>query len=55
MKGIDGDYKLSELLSGRGGNTDAVVNVPTVKFRIKAMVLPGLKKWCLIKPKRRFS
>ena len=30
MKGIDGGYKLSELLSGRGGSADAVVNVATV-------------------------
>ena len=26
MKGIDGGYKLSELLSGRGVSADAVVN-----------------------------
>ena len=30
MKGIDGGYKLSELLSGRGGSTDAIVNVTAV-------------------------
>ena len=27
MKGIDGGYKLSELLSGRGGSIDAMVNI----------------------------
>ena len=27
MKGIDGGYKLSELLFGRGGSADAIVNV----------------------------
>ena len=27
MRGIDGGYKLSELLSDRGGSADAVVNV----------------------------
>ena len=30
MKGTDGSYELSELLSGRGGSTDAVEEeVPT--------------------------
>ena len=33
MKGIDGGYKLSELLSGRGGGADAVVIVAAVEFR----------------------
>ena len=33
VKGIDGGYKLSELLSGRGGSADAVVNVTAVKLR----------------------
>ena len=33
MKGIDGGYKLSELLSGRGGGADAGVIVAAVKFR----------------------
>ena len=27
MKGIDGGYKLSELLFGRGGSADPIVNV----------------------------
>ena len=31
MKGIDGGYKLSELLSGRGVSADAVVNVTAVE------------------------
>ena len=39
MKGIDGGYKLSELLSGRGGSADAVVNVAAVWFRFRAVVL----------------
>ena len=39
MKGIDGGYKLSELLSGRGGSADAVVNVTAVEFRFGAVVL----------------
>ena len=30
---------MSELLSGRGGGTDAVVNVATVEFRFWAVVL----------------
>ena len=43
MKRIDDGYKLSELLSGRGGGADAVVNVATVEFRFWAVVLT--KKW----------
>ena len=43
MKRIDGGYKLSELLSGRGGGADAVVNVATVEFTFWAVVLT--KKW----------
>ena len=39
MKGIDGGYKLSELLFGRGGGADAVVNVAAVEFRFGAVVL----------------
>ena len=31
MKGIDGGYKLSELLSGRGGSADAIVNLTVVE------------------------
>ena len=31
MKGTDGDYKLSELLSGRIGSAYAVVNVTAVR------------------------
>ena len=33
MKGIDGGYKLSELVSGKGGSADAIVNVTAVEFR----------------------
>ena len=39
MEGIDGGYKLSELLSGRGGSADAIVNITAVEFRFWAMVL----------------
>ena len=39
MKGIDGGYKLSELLSGGGGSADAVVNAAAVEFRFRALVL----------------
>ena len=39
MKGIDGGYKLGELLFGRGGGADAVVNVAAVEFRFGAVVL----------------
>ena len=39
MKGIDGGYTLSELLSGRGGSADAVGNVTAVEFRFGAVVL----------------
>ena len=39
MKGIDGGYKLSELLSGRGGSADAIVNVTAVEFRFWDVVL----------------
>ena len=39
MKGIDGGYKLSELLSGRGGSADAIVNVAAVELRFWAVVL----------------
>ena len=39
MKGIDGGYKLSELLFGKGGSTDPIVNVTAVEFRFWAVVL----------------
>ena len=39
MKRLDYGYKLSELLSGRGGSADAVVNVAAVEFRFGAVVL----------------
>ena len=38
MKGIDGGYKLSELLFGRGGSADAIVNV-ALEFRFWVVVL----------------
>ena len=39
MKGIDGGYKLSELLFVRGGSADVIVNVAAVEFRFWAVVL----------------
>ena len=39
MKGIDGGYKVSELLSCRGGSADAIVNVTAIEFRFWAVVL----------------
>ena len=49
MKGIDGSlFKLSELLSGREGNVDAVVNVTAVGLRFGAVVLT--KKLVFDKP-----
>ena len=39
MKGVDGGYKLSELLLGRGGSADAIVNVAAVELRFWAVVL----------------
>ena len=38
MKRIDGGYKLSELLFGRG-SADAIVNVAAVELRFWAVVL----------------
>ena len=39
MTGIDGGYKLSEFLLGRGGSADAIVNVAAVELRFWAVVL----------------
>ena len=39
MKEIDGGYKLSELLFGRGDSADEIVNVAAVEFRFWAVVL----------------
>ena len=39
MKGIGGGGELNELLSGRGGRTDIVVNVAAGEFRFVAVVL----------------
>ena len=39
IKGIDGGCKFSELLSGRGGSADTIVNVTAVEFRFWAVVL----------------
>ena len=39
MKGIDSGYKLSELLFGRGGSADTIVNVTAIEFRFWAVVL----------------
>jgi len=39
MKQIDSGYKLIEVLSGRRGSAETVVNLATVKFRFGAIVL----------------
>ena len=39
MKQIDSGYKLIEILSGRRGTADTLVNVATVEFRFWAIVL----------------
>ena len=39
MKRIDSGYKLIEVLSGRRGCADTVVNVAMVEFRFGAVVL----------------
>ena len=39
MKGIGGGCELNELLSGRGGSADVVVNVAAGEFRFVAVVL----------------
>ena len=39
MKRIDSSYKLIEFLSGRRSGTDTVVNVVTIEFRFRAIVL----------------
>ena len=44
MKGIDDDYKLSELLSGRRGSADVAINVAVVKFRFSGVVVLTKKK-----------
>ena len=49
MKGIDSSlFELSELLSGRGGNADAVVNITAIELRFGAVVLT--KKLVFDKP-----
>ena len=56
MKGIDDDYKLSELLSGRRGSADVAINVAVVKFRFSgAVVLTTTIDWCSIKPTKRLA
>ena len=39
MKGIDDDYKLSELLSGRRSSDDVAISVAVVKFRFSGAVV----------------
>ena len=39
MKRINNSYKLIELISGRRSGADTVVNVSTVEFRFRAIVL----------------
>ena len=55
MKGIDDDYKLSELLSGRRGSADVAINVAVVKFRFSGVVVLTKKNWCSIKPTKRLA
>ena len=39
MKRINNSYKLVEFLSGRRSGADTVVNVATIEFRFRAIVL----------------
>ena len=39
MQGIEGGFRLSELLSVRGGSADAVVDVTAIEFRFGAVLL----------------
>ena len=39
MKRINSSYKLVEFLSGRRSGADTVVNVATIEFRFRAIVL----------------
>ena len=39
LKPIDSSYKLIEFLCGRRSSADTVVNVATVEFRFRAVVL----------------
>ena len=39
MKRINSSYKLVELLSGRRSGADTVVDVATIEFRFRAIVL----------------
>ena len=39
MQGVDGGYRLSELLSIRGGSADEVVDVTAIEFRFGAVLL----------------
>ena len=39
MKRINSSYKLVEFLSGRRSGADTVVNVVTIEFRFRAIVL----------------
>ena len=41
---IDSGYKMIEVLSGRTGSADAVVNVATVEFRFRAVVKKEKRK-----------
>ena len=39
MKRINSSYKLIEFLSGRRSGADTVINVATIEFRFRAIVL----------------
>ena len=51
MKGIDGGYKLSELLFGKGGSADAIVNVAAEEFRFWAVVFMARNRRQLLENK----
>ena len=44
MKGTDGSYELSELLSGRGGSTDAVEEEVLTALQRVLGIIKSLKK-----------
>ena len=46
MKRINSSYKLIEFLSGRGSGADTVVNVATIEFRFRAIVL--IENWFVL-------
>ena len=53
MKRINSSYKLVEFLSGRRSGADTVVNVATIEFRFRAIVLT--EKFVLDVAKKRLA